>query len=386
MSREGLSTEAIRHYYRGRVFEATGELDIAIEEYKKAIELGADYADIHNSLGRALAKKGFFEEARIEFEKALRLNPRYLEAQRNLNELLTKLSLRKEYKELTPVVSATAPAPPPLQPTVSVTAQQPEEPEQKLYYEKLYKQKIIKSVLLYVGVIIVIIPLSILCYKNFVRQQKVPIQKVYTTKLETISSINKFDNKLVLSSWLSQEIVFYKIDKENLSMLSSYKVDKENIVPTSVCLIDETLYVLDAWNKKVYKYLMVNSKPTVIKVLDISDTEPLTIAVYKNYILIFDNKSSQIIVYTKELNKIVETVPYFVKDIIYVSSYKNELWMLDSNYVLYQLKGYKEIKQSFKLSFVIGKQISAFFVDNKFIWFATEGAPYLYCYSRSIIE
>jgi tetratricopeptide (TPR) repeat protein len=109
MSREGLSTEAIRHYYRGRVFEATGELDIAIEEYRKAIELGADYADVHNSLGRVLAKKGFLEEARIEFEKALRLNPRYLEAQRNLNELLTKLSLRKEYKELTPTVSTSPP-------------------------------------------------------------------------------------------------------------------------------------------------------------------------------------------------------------------------------------------------------------------------------------
>jgi len=378
MAREGLSTEAIRHYYRGRVFEATGELDIAIEEYKKAIELGADYADVHNSLGRVLAKKGFLEEARIEFEKALRLNPRYLEAQRNLNELLTKLSLRKEYKELTSTVST---SPSPLQPTVSVTAQQIEESEQKLY-----RQKIIKSVLLYVGTLIIIIPLAILCYKNFVRQQKVPIQKIYTTKLETISSINKFNNKLVLSSWLSQEIVFYKIDKETLSILSTYKVDKENIVPTSVCLIDETLYVLDAWNKKLYKYLLINGKPTVVKVLDISDTEPLTIAVYKNYILIFDNKNSQIVVYTKELNKIVETIPYFVKDIIYVSSYKNNLWMLDSNYVLYQLKGYKEIKQSFKLSFVIGKQISAFFVDDKFLWFSLEGAPHLYCYSKDIFE
>jgi len=383
MAREGLSTEAIRHYYRGRVFEATGELDIAIEEYRKAIELGADYADVHNSLGRVLAKKGFLEEARIEFEKALRLNPRYLEAQRNLNELLTKLSLRKEYKELTPTVST---SPSPLQPTVSVTAQQIEESEQKLYYEKLYKQKIIKSILFYLGIPLIIMFVSVLFYKNFVRQQKVPIQKIYTTKLETISSINKFNNKLVLSSWLSQEIVFYKIDKETLSILSTYKVDKENIVPTSVCLIDETLYILDAWNKKLYKYLLINGKPTVVKVLDISDTEPLTIAVYKHYILIFDNKNSQIVVYTKELNKIVETIPYFVKDIIYVSSYKNNLWMLDSNYVLYQLKGYKEIKQSFKLSFVIGKQISAFFVDDKFLWFSLEGTPHLYCYSKDIFE
>ena len=384
MAKEGLSTEAIRHYYRGRVFEATGEIDIAIEEYKKAIELGADYADVHNSLGRVLAKKGFFEEARIEFEKALRLNPRYLEAQRNLNELLTKLSLKKEYKE---TISATTVATAPLQPSVAVPLQsEKEEVEEKLYYEKLYKQKIIKSVLLYVGISIVIIPLIILCYKNFVKPQKVPIQKVYTTKLDTISSINKFGNKIVLSSWLTQEIVFYKINKETLSILSSYKVDKENIVPTSVCLDKETLYVLDAWNKKVYKYLIINSKLTLIKVLDISDTEPLAVVIYKNYILIFDNKYSQIVVYNKELNKIVETVPYFLKDIIYVSSYKNNLWMLDSDYVLYHLKGYKEIKQSLKLSFVIGKQISSFFVDNKFIWFAQEGSPYLYCYSKSIIE
>jgi hypothetical protein len=131
---------------------------------------------------------------------------------------------------------------------------------------------------------------------------------------------------------------------------------------------------------------LINGKPTVVKVLDISDTEPLTIAVYKDYILIFDNKSAQIVVYNKELNKIIETIPYFVKDIIYVSSYKNSLWILDSNFILYQLKGYKEVKQSYKLSFIIGKNISSFFVDNKFIWFATEGSPYLYCYSKNILE
>ena len=381
MARE-VSTEAIRHYYRGRVFEATGELDIAIEEYKKAIELGADYADVHNSLGRALAKKGFLEEARIEFEKALRLNPRYLEAQRNLNELLTKLSMiKKEYKEPAPSITTAQP----FIPSTAVPSQ-PEEVEQKIFYEKLYKQKIIKSVLLYASISVVVLIVSFILYKNFVKLQKVPIQKIYTTKFDTISSINKYDDKLVLGSWLAQEIVFYKVEKETLSMLSIYKVDKENIVPTTVCSIGETLYILDGWNKKIYKYLVIDGKPTVVKVLDISDTEPLTIGVYKDYVLIFDNKMSQIMVYNKELTKIVEVIPYFVKDIIYVSSYKNNLWILDSNYVLYQLKGYKEIKRSYKLDFVVAKNISSLFVDNKFIWYAIEGSPYLYCYSRNILD
>ncbi len=381
MARE-VSTEAIRHYYRGRVFEAIGELDIAIEEYKKAIELGADYADVHNSFGRALAKKGFLEEARIEFEKALRLNPRYLEAQRNLNELLAKLSLlKKEYKETTPTVATTQ-----LYQPANVFSQTETEVAQKVLCEKLYRQKIIKSVLLYSGILVVVLIIFFIFYKNFVKLQKIPIQKIYTTKFETISSINKYNDKLILSSWLTQEIVFYKVEKETLSMLSIYKVDKENIVPTTVCSIGETLYILDGWNKKIYKYLVINGKPTVVKVLDISDTEPLTIGVYKDYVLIFDNKMSQIIVYDKELTKIVEVIPYFVKDIIYVSSYKNNLWILDSNYILYQLKGYKEIKRSFKLDFVVAKNISSLFVDNKFIWYAIEGSPYLYCYSMNILD
>jgi len=381
MARE-VSTEAIRHYYRGRVFEAIGELDIAIEEYKKAIELGADYADVHNSFGRALAKKGFLEEARIEFEKALRLNPRYLEAQRNLNELLAKLSLlKKEYKETTPTVATTQ-----LYQPANVFSQTETEVAQKVLCEKLYRQKIIKSVLLYSGILVVVLIIFFIFYKNFVKLQKIPIQKIYTTKFETISSINKYNDKLILSSWLTQEIVFYKVEKETLSMLSIYKVDKENIVPTTVCSIGETLYILDGWNKKIYKYLVINGKPTVVKVLDISDTEPLTIGVYKDYVLIFDNKMSQIMVYNKELTRIVEVIPYFVKDIIYVSSYKNNLWILDSNYILYQLKGYKEIKRSFKLDFVVAKNISSLFVDNKFIWYAIEGSPYLYCYSRNILD
>lgn len=375
MSKYDVSLDAMRHYYRGRVFEATGELDIAIEEYKKAIEYGADYADVHNSLGRALAKKGFLEEARIEFEKALRLNPRYLEAQRNLNELLTKISILSKEKFNT-------------QQTIkeeSITVFPQPEKEIKPQSQKLVGFKIPLKISLLFGISILILFFALLC-KKFVLREKLPIQKFYETTLETISSINAIDNKLVLSSWSSQEVAFYKIKGDFLFMITSFKLSRDNIIPTSICFVSNYLYILDAWNKKIYKYVIVKGKNILLKVVNLSQTEPICIVAYKNNILVFDNKDKQIVVYDKDLNKVIEKFPYLVKDIIYASSYKDKIWILDKNYTLYKLKGYKEIVNSYKLDFLANRVISSFFIDKNSLWLSEEGNSHLINYNRSIIE
>lgn len=376
MSKNDISMDAMRHYYRGRVFEATGELEIAIEEYKKAIEYGADYADVHNSLGRVLAKKGFLEEARIEFETALRLNPKYLEAQKNLNELLAKISMLSKEKEMT-VEKAR------LEEVKIPTAKQVEPSKTKI---KLKISVNFKNLLFMLAAFIVFSTISLFIFKKFIIKEKAPILRSYDTSLETISSINMLGDKLVLSSWSSQEVAFYKLKEESIFMIRSFKFAKDNIVPNSVCFLSNYLYILDSWNKKIYRYIIDKNRNILIKTIDISDTDPICILSFKDCIIVFDNKGKQSIVYNKELSKIVEKVPYLVKDIIYASSYKNEIWILDKNYRLYQLRGYKEIVNSYKLDILVNKNISSFYVNNKNLWFAEEGNSQLFSYDKKIIE
>jgi tetratricopeptide (TPR) repeat protein len=68
-----------------------GRLDDAVAQYQTALGMYPNYAQAHSNLGLALSQKGQLEDAVVHCQKALEINPYYLEAHINLgNALLRK--------------------------------------------------------------------------------------------------------------------------------------------------------------------------------------------------------------------------------------------------------------------------------------------------------
>ena len=74
----------IAHNNLGNTYKKKGELDRAISEYKKAIELDPRYLEARMNLGIAHANKGMVDEAISELKRALTHSPNFVEAHINL--------------------------------------------------------------------------------------------------------------------------------------------------------------------------------------------------------------------------------------------------------------------------------------------------------------
>ena len=68
----------------GAVYADRGNLDEAIVNFKKAIELNSDYAQGHYNLGTAYYQKGMKDEAITAYRLALTINPDYAKVYKNL--------------------------------------------------------------------------------------------------------------------------------------------------------------------------------------------------------------------------------------------------------------------------------------------------------------
>jgi tetratricopeptide (TPR) repeat protein len=79
------------HYNLGCALLKKGNVDEAITQYQKALQITPDDAGVHNNLGNALLTKGNVDEAVAHFQQALQITPDFAEARYNLgNALLTK--------------------------------------------------------------------------------------------------------------------------------------------------------------------------------------------------------------------------------------------------------------------------------------------------------
>ena len=87
---QGQSADATAHLNLGNVLYGKGQLDAAIAEYRKAIELKPDFMMAHNNLGAAMMKLGRLDEAIAACTEAIRVQSDYKQAYNNLGLALKK--------------------------------------------------------------------------------------------------------------------------------------------------------------------------------------------------------------------------------------------------------------------------------------------------------
>ena len=91
----------VGHNNLGLVFFHKGQVDKAIEQYQKALQIYPNYDLAHNNFGAALFHKGEVDGAIEQYQKALELNPNYVAARANLaGVLLSQASRFLEQKQL----------------------------------------------------------------------------------------------------------------------------------------------------------------------------------------------------------------------------------------------------------------------------------------------
>jgi len=78
------------HNNLGDALSQKGRIDEAIEQFQKALEINPNFAEAHSNLGNALVQKGLVNEAMIQYEKSLEIDPNYAEAHYNLGVAFVK--------------------------------------------------------------------------------------------------------------------------------------------------------------------------------------------------------------------------------------------------------------------------------------------------------
>jgi Flp pilus assembly protein TadD len=89
-ARGSISSAARSHNERGLSLLAKGQTDDAIREFREALRIQPDYADVYLNLGNALMTVGRTDEALTHFQRALMLQPNHAEAHNALGVVLAE--------------------------------------------------------------------------------------------------------------------------------------------------------------------------------------------------------------------------------------------------------------------------------------------------------
>jgi Tfp pilus assembly protein PilF len=71
-----IDKELAIHFFKGLSYELKGQLDNAIDEYSKAIEINPRFAEAYRNRGYACAKEHNYNKAISDYTKAIEINPR----------------------------------------------------------------------------------------------------------------------------------------------------------------------------------------------------------------------------------------------------------------------------------------------------------------------
>jgi tetratricopeptide (TPR) repeat protein len=81
---------AVGYYSVGNALVLKGRTFEAIGQYKQALQIDPDYAEVHHNLAGALLVTGRTQEAIEHYEQALRIDPAFAEAHNNLGHALVQ--------------------------------------------------------------------------------------------------------------------------------------------------------------------------------------------------------------------------------------------------------------------------------------------------------
>nr|CAH7750090.1 unnamed protein product [Callosobruchus chinensis] len=84
------------HYNIAKIAADKGSKDLALEEYKQALELNTNYEQAMNNLANLLREDRKFQEAEVLLRKALEVRPNFAAAWMNLGIVLTNLNKTEE--------------------------------------------------------------------------------------------------------------------------------------------------------------------------------------------------------------------------------------------------------------------------------------------------
>jgi tetratricopeptide (TPR) repeat protein len=66
------------HSNLGAALFQKGQVNEALEQFQKALEINPDYVDAHSNFSVALFQKGQVDDAVAHYRKALEINPKYV--------------------------------------------------------------------------------------------------------------------------------------------------------------------------------------------------------------------------------------------------------------------------------------------------------------------